>query len=87
MNPTSIHEDACSIMSFLGGQGSHIARNCAIDQQTTALIRPLAWEPPYTRGGAPKNKKKKKKESPNELFYDYKHVFTINQFLSVGQLK
>ena len=26
----------------------------------TAPIRPLAWEPPYTAGTAPKGKKKKK---------------------------
>ena len=26
-----------------------------------ALIRPLAWEPPYAAGAAPKSKKKKKK--------------------------
>ena len=26
---------------------------------TTALIGPLAWEPPYATGGAPKDKKKK----------------------------
>ena len=39
----------------------------------TALIRPLAWEPPYATSGALKSKKKKKKkkeilsESPNSL--------------------
>ena len=37
--------------------GSHVAVPMA-----TALIRPLAWEPPYAASVALKKKKKKKKE-------------------------
>jgi len=37
----------------------------------TALIRPLAWEPPYAEGVALKGQKKdkKKKKKKNSLFY------------------
>ena len=41
----------------------------------TALIRPLAWEPPYAAGGAQEKEKKKKKKKktsfsnkPDEFF-------------------
>ena len=38
----------------------------------TALIRPLAWEPPYAMGCGPKKTKKKEKENKvnvaNEIF-------------------
>ena len=35
----------------------------------TALIRPLAWEPPYAAGAAlKKTKKKKKKKKVNVVF-------------------
>ena len=33
---------------------------------TTALIQPLAWEPPHAASAAPKKKKKKKKERKKE---------------------
>ena len=34
----------------------------------TALIRPLAWEPPYATGAAPKRQKdKKKKKKKKEI--------------------
>ena len=32
----------------------------------TALIRPLAWEPPYSTGAALEKKKKKKKDLENK---------------------
>ena len=37
----------------------------------TALIRPLAWEPPYTTGVALKNKKDKNKNK-NKNKYDFR---------------
>ena len=41
---------------------------CGVGQAATALIRPLAWEPPYTTGVALKiQKKKKKKECLKEV--------------------
>ena len=33
----------------------------------TALIRPLAWEPPYAAGAAQRNSKKKKKQLCKEV--------------------
>ena len=33
----------------------------------TALIRPLAWEPPYAMGVALKSKKKRKKKKENRV--------------------
>ena len=45
MNLTSIHEDTVSIPGLV--------------QLATALIQPLAWEPPYTRGAGLKRQKQK----------------------------
>ena len=41
---------------------THIAVAVAWAGGAAALIRPLAWEPPYTVGAALKRTKKKKKE-------------------------
>ena len=35
----------------------------------TALIRPLAWEPPYVAGGAQEMEKDKKKQKKKQLFF------------------
>ena len=35
----------------------------------TALIRPLAWEPPYAAGGAPEKAKRQKKKKFNIILY------------------
>ena len=66
MNPTHIHEDLGSI------PGPSVAVNCGVGTrhgsdpvllwlwcrpEATALIRPLAWEPPYAMGAALKDKK------------------------------
>ena len=41
-----------------------------LDPVATALIRPLAWEPPYAAGAPLKRQKKKRKKEPNKK----KHV-------------
>ena len=43
---------------------SHVAVPVA-SAEATALIRPLAWEPPYAVGAAPKGQKTKKKVLSN----------------------
>ena len=81
-NPTRNHEVASSTLASLSGlrirccqelwrrgrrRGSDLVwlwLGCR--QAAVALIRPLAWEPPYAAGGAPKNKQtnKNKNKSP-----------------------
>ena len=66
-----------------------VGRRCGLDLvllwlwcrlAATALIRPLAWEPPHATGGAlEKTKKEKKKKSKKRLMYK-KHQRVINQF-------
>ena len=73
-NPTSIHEDPGSIPGLAPWI---VAMNCGVGRRrnldpallrlwcrpaATALIRPLAWEPPYAVGVALKSKKKQRKE-------------------------
>ena len=44
----------------------------------TALIRPLAWEPPYATGAAQKKKKKKKGEV---------HICTVKYCIAITKIK
>ena len=37
--------------------------------ETTAAIRPLAWEPPYATGEALKRQKKKKEEETRQFIF------------------
>ena len=53
----------CSLQMWLG---SGVAVTVAYRPAATALIRPLAWEPPYATGAALKRQKTKKK---NHLVY------------------
>ena len=46
---------------------TRLGSGVAVALAATALIRPLAWKPPYAVGTAPKSKKKKKK---NWLFLE-----------------
>ena len=59
------------------GYGSGIAVSCSVGCRrgsgrpvATAPIRPLAWEPPYAVGAAPKmaKKTKKKKRGKKKIF-------------------
>ena len=43
---------------------------------TTALIRPLPWELPYTAGAAPKRPKKKKKKKGTFSKYYIENIVT-----------
>ena len=77
MNPTRNHEVAGSIPGLHQWvKGSGIAVSCGVGRRygsdpevlclwhrpaATALIRPLAWEPPYATGVAQENGKKTKK--------------------------
>ena len=79
-NPTRNHEIAGSIPGLAQWvKGSGIAMSCGVDHRrgsdlallwpwhrlaATALIRPLAWEPPYAKSAALKRQKKKKKKRP-----------------------
>ena len=46
-----------------------------------ALIRPLAWEPPYARDVALKGKKERKKERKNRRETKEGHYLMVKRFL------
>ena len=48
----------------------------------TALIRPLAWEPPYVKGAALKNMKRQKKEKKESQAFLQEVVLMTWQDLS-----
>ena len=68
--------------------GSHIAVALA-EAVATALIRPLAWEPPYAAGVAlkrqktKKKKRKKRKKGVNLVKFPFCSV-EMHKFLSRG---
>ena len=67
-------------LASLSGLGSGVAVSCGVGHRcgshpallwlwcrlaATGPIQPLAWEPPYATGAAPKKKKKKEREREN----------------------
>ena len=46
-------------------------------QAATALIRPLAWEPPYAKSVTLKKSKKKKKELDKDILKCHKQFFVV----------
>ena len=76
-NPTSIHE----VQSLTSFSGLRIQHCCELwcRPAATALVQPLAWEPPYAKGAALKRPKKKKKEREKKegrkRFYQSSYVY------------
>ena len=69
-NPASIHEPVRSIPGFAQRVKDPTLLWLWCRLAATALIRSLAWEPPYAAGAVLKSKKQKmgKQQSPNMSF-------------------
>ena len=60
--------------------GSGCDCGCGVGQAATALIRPLAWEPPYAASAVLKRPKKKKKKKKNRKTWEFPKEKTNNSF-------
>ena len=86
MNPTSIHEDADSIPDLAhwvedpaSAMSCGIGCRCGLGLMllwlwrrpvATALIRALAWEPPYATGMALRRQKRPKKKKTHVAYFE-----------------